>query len=173
MDTTTALVIVIPDQFHDKINEVRSKSDRAYPRWMPHLTLLFPFVEVEQFPEIYEKLQNKLKNFGGFQLNFNKIDYFKQGRNVTMHIKPSNDMKLQELFKAIRDTFPDIQTKHDEFHPHLTIGQFKNSELQQKTQELNEWLGNGFSVYIDCVCLLNRSKIDNNIPFSINKKIML
>ena len=44
MHTSTALTFVLPDEVHDKINEIRSVSDKAYPRWMPHINFIFPFV---------------------------------------------------------------------------------------------------------------------------------
>lgn len=51
-DTSTALTLIISPTYHQKINEIRSKHDKAYPRWMPHINFMFPFVPLEQFPEV-------------------------------------------------------------------------------------------------------------------------
>jgi len=174
MDTTTALTLVIPEEFHTSINTIRSASDRAYPRWMPHINFLFPFVSEDKFADIVSRLTPKLKEFGSFELELNQLGHFKQGKNVTVHIKPSNITRLKELFTLIRQTIPEVESKHDEFNPHLTIAQFKTSEAESKVQELTTWLsGNKFKFTVDHICILQRSKTDNNEPFSMNSKISL
>ena len=55
-EVTTALTLVIPIEFHNKINEIRSKYDRAYPRWMPHINFFFPFVTQTELKNVTEKL---------------------------------------------------------------------------------------------------------------------
>lgn len=170
MDTTTALTIVAPPEFHNKINLIRSVNDKAYPRWMPHMNLLFPFVDENNFKTIKDKLESSLKDFGPMELNMNKIEYFVQGKNITFHISPDNDSKLQELFKIIRKTLPDIKIKHQQFHPHLTIGQFKKNELDAKLTELNKWLGSGFIFKIEKICLIKRK---DEKPFEIITEVLL
>ena len=172
-DVTTALTLVAPSEFHDKINEVRSKYDRAYPRWMPHVNFLFPFVSEDQFDTIVSKLGPALKNFGAFEFEMNEIGSFSQGKTVTVHMLSKDDSKLKELFHIIRKELPEIKPKHEEFAAHLTIGQFTKAEAPAKIEELKKWLGKGFTFNIGYICILQRSKTDNNVPFTINKKIML
>lgn len=169
MDTTTALTIIAPEEFQDKINQVRSKYDRAYPRWMPHINLLFPFVSLDNFEDIVDRLK-ELNDFGEIDLNMNEINYFSQGKNVTVHIKPSNKNRLSELFEKITILLPEIKPKHNEFHPHLTLAQFKKSELNEKLKELQEWLGDGFVFKINKISLIKRN---DNSPFVVEKEVML
>lgn len=174
METTTALTLVVPNEFHEKINNIRKVYDRAYPRWMPHINFLFPFVPEDQFDVIIKKLTPVFKSFGSFELDLNEIGHFKQGKNITMHIKPKDSTKLKELFDLIRKTIPEIPSKHDTFNPHITIGQFKFSEVTNKAIEMVEWLKkNPIKFTVDSVCILQRSKVDGNVPFSVNTKIML
>lgn len=174
METTTALTLTIPKEFHDKINDVRKLYDRAVFRWMPHINFLFPFVPEDRFPDIISRLTPKLKSFGSFELELSQLGHFKQGKNVTMHIKPKDCTKLKELFNLIRQTIPDVESKHDEFNAHLTIGQFKSSEVADKVTEMTSWLNsNNFKFTVDHICILQRSKTDNNVPFSVYHKIML
>jgi 2'-5' RNA ligase len=172
-DTTTALTLIVPEHVWDRINGIRKDHDSAYSRWMPHVNFLFPFVSVELFDEYHEKLQNALKGFGQIELHFDKIGHFGQKGGVTVNLQLNNDSALQKLFGIINSIIPEIKPKHNEFHPHLTLGQFKKAELDGKLKELNEWLGDGITVTIDNIYMINRSKTDGNVPFSINRTISL
>ena len=171
MDTCTALCLVFPTETHQKINEIRTKYDKAYPRWMPHINFIFPFVPAERFDEMAARLGD-LGSFGGFDLHMNQIGYFDQGQTVTFHIKPSNQILLQRLFNTIRLALPEIEVKHDEFHPHLTLGQFPKSEIEIRQAELKTWLGSGIQVKVDRIHMINRNKTDG-APFQINREISL
>lgn len=171
MDTCTALTLVFPQESHTKINEIRSKYDKAFPRWFPHINFLFPFVPVNKFDDITNRLSH-LENFGDFELDMNSIGYFLQGPNATFHLKTNDESKLQQLFKLIREALPEIPCKHNEFHPHLTIGQFPKNEINQRKQELEAWLGTGIKIHVDQINLINRGKTDGT-PFKINKTVSL
>ena len=169
MDTTTALTLVFPEETHQKINEIRSKYDKAYPRWAPHINFIFPFVPVEKFDEIHKRL-SVLNNFGSFALNMNQIGYFTQGADTTFHLKPENDANLQKLFDAIKTILPEVTIKHAKFTPHLTLAQFPTSQLNQRKSELESWLGNGIKIIVDKIHLINRTGI---LPFKINREVPL
>ena len=170
MDTTSALTLAFPDDTHQKINEIRSKYDKAYPRWMPHINFIFPFVPVDKFDEIANRL-SCLNNFGGFELELNTIGYFIQGSNVTFHAKPDNDSKLQNLFKLITEVLPEIESKREQFHPHLTLAQFPRLEIDIRKQELIQWLGSGIKIKVDRIHLIKRDGADT--PFKIVKEVLL
>lgn len=173
MDTTTALTLVAPACHWDKINEIRQHQDKAYPRWFPHINFLFPFVPVQRFDDIKFRLNTALKDFGPFVLEMKTIGYFEQGKVATFHLKPVNDSKLQALYQIIRQTLPEVEVKRDEFHPHMTLAQCKKSEVPAKMAELQQWLGGGITMNIDRICLINRSKTDQGVPFSIHTEILL
>lgn len=174
MDTTTALTLVIPEQFHDEINTIRKEYDRAFPRWAPHINFCFPFLSCDKFDDVVNKLQPVLKSFGSFELNMTELGYFKQGKNVTVNLRPEDDTKLKELFNLIKKTMPNLESKHDEFNPHMTLAQFKKGELDTRMTELQEWLKDKkFTFVVDHICILQRSKTDNDVPFSVARKIML
>ena len=169
-DVTTALTLVIPAEFHDSINSIRKQYDRAFPRWMPHINFIFPFVPVEQFNEISQKLQNGLKGFGGFQLELTEIGYFPQGKNATFHLKPKDTSRIKDLFDIIMKILPDIKVKHQEFNPHLTLGQCKKAEVDGKIEEVRSQLSKGISFTVDRIFIINRTKDD---PFKIHTEISL
>jgi len=101
MDVTTALTLVIPDKFHDLINSIRKEHDRAYPRWMPHINFIFPFVSEDKFENIRQRLIPEISFFGAFELELNEIGSFKQGKNVTMHLKSTDSTQLKALFTVV------------------------------------------------------------------------
>jgi len=175
-DVTSALTLVIPSEYVDKINEIRSKQDKAYPRWMPHINFLFPFVEEHEFDDVTDKLEKALSEFNSFEITLNTIGSFAQGKNLTVHISPppnEANVKLQELFKVIRATLPYVQVKHNEFHPHLTIAQIPKAGADKALNELVTWLGSGFTFKVDKICILKRPRDDNTIGFSVSKTISL
>lgn len=170
-DVTTALTLVIPQKFHDEINVIRKESDRAFPRWMPHINFIFPFVPVVQFDDVKKKLQDNLKNFGSFTLELSELGYFPQGKNATFHLKPKDQSKLKELFEIIKMTLPDVEIKHAQFNPHLTLGQCKKTEADKKINEIALKLNlTILSFTVDKISIINRS---NDGPFQIHTEISL
>ena len=173
-ETTTALTLVVPKELHDAINSIRKTYDKAFPRWMPHINFLFPFVPEERFNEIKTKLEPVLKSFGSFKVDLNEIGYFKQAKGMTVHISPRDPTKLQALFEVIRNTIPDVIPKRDGFHPHLTIAQFSTANFEEHYEDLRLWLReNDFEFTVDHICILQRSKTDINVPFSVHSTIPL
>ncbi|AYV84438.1 MAG: hypothetical protein Hyperionvirus25_24 [Hyperionvirus sp.] len=173
MDVTTALTLVISPEYHDHINLIRSQYDRAYPRWPPHINFLFPFVSKDQFPDLAKRLEEKLKGFGAFNLEFQEIDYFKQGKNLTYHLKPKDDTKLQELSAIIMKTLAEMKMKHEKFQPHLTLGQSTKAEFDKLSPDFQKWLGKGFTIKVDKISFLTRSKTDNTEPFTTDRDVHL
>ena len=48
---TTAAVLIPPEDVWGPIQAIRREHDRQFRRWMPHITLLYPFRPREQFPQ--------------------------------------------------------------------------------------------------------------------------
>lgn len=179
MDVTTALTIVMPLEHHEKINYIRAVYDRAFPRWMPHINLIFPFVPAEEFPKVTQILKDSLSEFQPFEIELNEIGCFSKKGVSTVHLKTSNTetiKKLQELFdivtKALLSNNIAISLKHVEFKPHMTLAQFKNKEYEDKRDDLNNWLQKEFNgnlkITIDHICILQRTPTS---PFIVNTRI--
>ena len=43
----SAVVIIPPQEKWESIQEIRETYDRGFNRWMPHITLIYPFFYVE------------------------------------------------------------------------------------------------------------------------------
>lgn len=171
---TTALVIIIPEEFHDMINTLRSQYDHAYPRWMPHMTLYYPFISIEHFPEIAERLQTALRGFGNISINLNKISFFSQKDKVTIHLEPQDDTMIQQLFQLIHQTIPEIPLARAQYKPHATIGQCMKSDRHRMIESFTEhFKGQDMTMNISAIQLINRSETDKTVPFTIHSTISL
>ena len=49
---TTAVVIIPPEKIWETIQKIRRTYDRQFHRWMPHITLLYPFKPQSYFKEL-------------------------------------------------------------------------------------------------------------------------
>jgi len=52
----TALVIIPPAETWPPIQAIRRVHDRQYRRWMPHITLIYPFRPIAEFSTLCETL---------------------------------------------------------------------------------------------------------------------
>jgi 2'-5' RNA ligase len=175
MNYSTALVVIIPVEFHDSINFWRSQYDKAYPRWMPHITLYYPFVSVDQFPDVTERIQAAVRGFGSFELNFNRVSHFPQKNKSTIHLRVENDTKLQELFNdQIKPALSEIKISHPTFVPHLTLAQTDKRNTNQMVNQIQEYFNDkSMKITVSEIYLINRSETDPCIPFSIHSTIRL
>jgi poly(A) polymerase len=172
---STALVVVIPSEFQERLNYWRSQYDRAFPRWMPHLTLYYPFVPECDFPEIAERIQAQLRGFGSFEVNLNKVSYFRQKNRSTIHLRLEDDTKLQDLFNnRLRNAIPEIPLAHPSFTPHMTLAQTDWKNNQQMIQSLEEYFNNQeMRMTISEIQIISRSETDPSIPFTVRHTISL
>ena len=174
-DVTTALTLVIPTEFHAAVNKIRSKYDRAFPRWMPHMNFIFPFVPREKFDDVKARLEVALANFPKFQVKLNQLNKFNQKQgNVTFHLATNDQHALDGLFNVVKTTLPEIPIKHPTFKAHLTLGQCKSKDFNAVSSEVNSAIDpSNFAFTVDSICIIARSKEDGTAPFDVVHKIPL
>eukprot|EP01102_Stenamoeba_stenopodia_P006859 TRINITY_DN1919_c0_g1_i2.p1 TRINITY_DN1919_c0_g1~~TRINITY_DN1919_c0_g1_i2.p1 ORF type:complete len:891 (+),score=144.28 TRINITY_DN1919_c0_g1_i2:120-2792(+) len=169
-DYCSALVVTPPKALWTLIQEVRSKHDKAYNRWMPHINLIYPFAPSSENIKIRELIQNYLDNnhVSPFEISFPKssIGEFQHGPNsFTLVLFPqcSPSDSLQHLQSGLASIFP----YHDDlskinpakgFTPHLTLGQFQNkSSLQQFKRSLEAKWPSDMKWKVQELYLINRT----------------
>lgn len=170
----TALTIIMPNHMHDYIDNFRRNNDKAYPRWQPHINLLFPFVKEEQFPIIAAKLRTAIQDngFKKFTLHLDTIDHFKQSDCITVHAKPRYDKQIKMLYNLIANTLNITENvKGQDFKAHMTLGQFGKGDVNKVTEIKNNW-GSGLCVYVEAIHLIARD-ISPSSTFKIVDSIML
>jgi poly(A) polymerase len=141
----SVLVLVPPEELWAPIQALRAVHDSKYERWMPHVTLLFPFVPEEHFGEAEALIAEALRNIEPFEVTLSGFGYFEHSSNVTAWLRP--DAHPQGALKALRASlealFPRSQSKdrepeHD-FIPHLTVGQLPRASAAETRRTLAAW----------------------------------
>lgn len=168
MNNYCALALLVPTRLSSHIQDIRRDHDKAYERWMPHINLLFPFVLEHKIPDVTKRLTDELSKLPSFVLILNEVGSFSQREGNTFHLKPKDETKMLELYAAVRRAIPEFKPQRKDFHPHLTLGQWKKSE--NPTAMLQSMFVGGISVVVDKLCIITRTK---DGPFSVNTEIPL
>lgn len=171
----SALVVIPPQSLWDPIQEIRKVHDKAYNRWMPHVNLLYPFVEARQFSDALALVQKAASSIEPFQVKLSQFGHFGQRANCTMWLQP--ETKNDEMFhlqSALEAQFPlcdDVSNISGKgFTPHLSVGQFSKITIEQDKQNFQkDWKPIEFEV--DRVYLIARTGFDD--PFSIYYEVTL
>jgi 2'-5' RNA ligase len=143
----TALTIKCDDFSSKQINTIRSKYDRAYPRWFVHANILFPFVSKASFELIKDQIPVKK-----FKLKLDGIGWFKKSSYYTFHLKFTKDSVkticeyYQELKKSSTELF-DLLNPPSQLIPHITVAQGPKDQFNSMLQELTEWYQTNLSNY--------------------------
>jgi len=177
-----------------------TQHNRNYFNWSEDLDKLDPkgyfkdydfweeFDESKEYQnDIYEKeYQGKIKKY--HNTLYTLKDKFNNKEKQYVIVEEEYDIdELQSLIKfcpckccqmywcnIIKLALPEVEIKHDEFNAHVTIGQFKNSEVETKLKEYQEWLEqNPIKFTVNQIYILQRSKTDNNLPFEIYDTITI
>jgi len=125
----TAAVLIPPAECWEPIQAIRRRYDRQVRRWMPHITLVYPFVPVEAFPAVELKLAPSCADIAPFELTLREFFWFAHGRDsFTVWLSPEPAECLRELHAALLRVVPhcDDTARHPQgFTPHLSVGQVR------------------------------------------------
>lgn len=168
---TSALVVALREgtELHERVQSIRRVYDRKFHRWMPHITLLYPFVAVEEFEQTAQCLSSLLAGFPTFTASFSSLGFFSHGRKkYTVFLKPEEETicQLKTLQAICQDAAPhcdNVSARKGGFKPHMTLGQFA-SRAELDNFLISSWSGS-YSCEIDQVHLIHREGQDD--PFRI------
>ncbi|UJR26915.1 hypothetical protein I4U23_008224 [Adineta vaga] len=170
----TALCLIPPENVWEQIQAIRSTNDRAYPRWMPHINLIYPFVPESNFDNIKTQLELVLHRQKPFSIQFdqNSFHYFQQKDNdCTYHLQPTDTTNVIDLQKLIQDQLIKICKKKRPFEAHLTLGQSKIKIIDNVFTKLkSNWSTIEFTV--DRIYMISRENHPENL-FTIKNEILL
>ena len=128
----TAVVAIPPDHLWGPIQRLRKQHDRHYRRWMPHITLLYPFRSVAAFEQVAPLLTRVCRSVEPFEVKLNRFDLLiHTRRKATLYLIPEPANALKDLQKALLETVPDcddVTRFAGGFTPHLSVGQFRSQE---------------------------------------------
>ncbi len=123
------------------VGDLRRRHTPGGERGMPpHVTLLTPFVDVDDFgPEIADRLSRAFSNVRAFDFSFAKVDRFDAGV-LYLSVEPIDRMRT--LIRRLCDEFPDLKPYSaytpDTVIPHqtLAIGEAFPNGATPKDEEL-------------------------------------
>jgi 2'-5' RNA ligase len=123
----TAVVLIPPEDLWPPIQAIRKAHDRQVRRWMPHITLLYPFRPREDFDTATILIEKACRSVRPLEVWLAELRHFRHGRRgCTMWLAPEPTRPLVELQAALQAAFPDCDdvSRHAQgFTPHLSLGQ--------------------------------------------------
>jgi 2'-5' RNA ligase len=128
-----------PPEVWEPIQVIRRQYDRNVHRWMPHVTLLYPFLPREQFGEALPVLLEVGRQSTVFQVTLATFQAFTHAfGKATIWLTPEPRHALVTLQVALQAAFPayDEQSRFPTgFTPHLSVGQASSPRARQHLLE--------------------------------------
>jgi RNA 2',3'-cyclic 3'-phosphodiesterase len=128
---TTAVVLIPPESVWEPIQAIRREHDRNVRRWMPHITLLYPFAPQAAFAKLLPNLAAACAGIVAFTVTLASFDVFTHGRGgATLFLVPapaSRLLALQDKLWQAAPAYDDTRRHSNGFTPHLSVGQARGS----------------------------------------------
>jgi 2'-5' RNA ligase len=139
---TTAVVLVPPAEVWPPIQTIRQQHDRNARRWMPHITLLYPFAPHSSFAEVLPALRAACAEVTPFAITLARFALFTHGRRgATLFLAPEPAAPLVALQTRLWEAAPaynDTRRHANGFTPHLSVGQVRGSAEAKALREALE-----------------------------------
>jgi 2'-5' RNA ligase len=120
----TAVVLIPPQELWEPIQAIRRVHDLHVERWMPHVTLLFPFAPAERFAQAEPDLDAACRAMPAFRVKLARFDYFPGPKTAWLEPEPAESVRrLQEALQSRFPEFNDVARFPGGFRPHLSVGQ--------------------------------------------------
>jgi len=127
----TAIVQIPPERVWKPIQEIRRIHDRQARRWMPHVTLLYPFRPRPELEGVVPILEERARSIAPFRVTLRGFCTFRHRRSAyTLWLRPEPEEEMKRLQAHLVRAFPDCNDTArfpGGFHPHLSVGQFRGS----------------------------------------------
>lgn len=128
---TTAVVLIPSAEVWRPIQTLRQQYDRNARRWMPHITLLYPFAPRSSFAELLPALIAACAEVAPFAITLARFDLFAHSRRgVTLFLAPEPAAALVALQTRLWEAAPaydDTRRHANGFTPHLSVGQARDA----------------------------------------------
>jgi 2'-5' RNA ligase len=142
----TAVVLIPPEDVWPAIQAIRERMDRNFRRWMPHVTLVYPFRPFESFEDLKGPLVDAAKEIEPFEVDLRCFRCFSHRRDShTVWLDPEAEGFLGELQQAVQEVAPecdDVGKHGGGFTPHLSVGQVRGkADVEEVVAELEKaWI---------------------------------
>jgi len=98
---TTATVVIPPEDAWAAIQAIRQKHDNKFRRWMPHITLIYPFRSVDDFPMLHGPLAAAVARLPLFEVTLAEFKTFRHRRGYTIWLNPVPHEPLADLHEVL------------------------------------------------------------------------
>lgn len=164
---TTAVVLIPPHEVWEPIQAIRRKHDPQVRRWMPHVTLLYPFRPREEFNRVAEPLRAAASVFHSFEVCLREFRAFRcaSGR-ATLYLAPEPSGAITALQSALQKVVPDcndVRLYPTGFTPHLSIGRAENREAADRLLRSLQTTWQPVQFVADRVSLIARDEPPNDV----------
>lgn len=165
---TTAVVLIPPEEVWEPIQRIRHYHDSKIDRWMPHITLLYPFLPVEQFSEITPKLRAAISGQSPFSMTLSEVGRFSHGRgNFTFWMGPQSKEPVVNLQRTLFEAVPDCDDQNrggKVFRPHLTVARARGQKAGDELFEELKAIWEPITFQVEKIALIAR---DGDTPFEV------
>ena len=132
LDHRTAAVIIPPEEVWGPIQAIRQKHDSKAGRWMPHITLIYPFLPRPRFGWAAKVLAPACKSARPFDVELARFDQFGHGKGYfTLWLAPEPAEPVKDLHAALcpiaYEDAHDLDHAIWHFKPHLSVGQVRGT----------------------------------------------
>lgn len=129
MKIETALLIIPPLDVQAFAAPLRSRfAESTFPLVPAHLTLMYPFVGIDEAPDAEQILRGCCSAIPPFEVELDRYNHFPR----VLFLEPSNPDPIIHLYQCIAAGFPDCIAYGgafgDDLHPHLTIAELAQDE---------------------------------------------
>jgi 2'-5' RNA ligase len=164
-DHKTALAILPPLELCAAVQLARAVNDPAFPRWPPHINLVYPFVPEEHLGAAATGLAQALVATDAFDVDLPEVGTFPNGN---VHLRPgaAATQRLYELRAQLCKVLPVTVVQGQPashsahgFSAHLTVGKTEPDKAAGLAGVARAALGGSvtLSFRADTLCLLARS----------------
>src|SRR5690242_15270729 len=103
----TAVVAIPPAGLWPPIEAIRREHDRHVRRWMPHITLIYPFLPKEDLEEAVRRFSMPLGKIAPFTVRLAAFRFFHHGhRRYTLWLDPEPAEAVAGLRQALLGAVP-------------------------------------------------------------------
>lgn len=170
----SAIVLIPPEEHWVPIQGIRREYDSKMKRWMPHITLIYPFWPKEEFAQAKSLLEPALRDFPSFSITLREIYYFSHGlQNYTLWLGPEPKGRIMELYDTLSGILPHCRSKEANlFNPHLTLGQVHGKEKLQKVCDQIKEYWQSVTFCVDRISMIWRNDPPED-TFQVGEEVFL
>ena len=172
-----AAVIIPPHEIWRPIQAMRARYDRHFARWMPHITLAFPFRPKEEFESLAPQFEKACADIKPFEIELAEFRYFDHGRDsftLWLEVKPPEPLiALQAALVLVTPDCGDVALFAAGFTPHLSVGQARGEPIMNKLRETLQTNWKPLRFQVSELCLVWRGEMPPDDAFRVGGKVQL